>query len=141
MISKVPNSDPEAHSTKNNLGERLTISRYALFFLPLLIGAVADLWTKSFVFERYFDPDRAAQHVPQFVGHWWIEGVFGIQTSTNPGALFGIGKGYSLFFAAFSVVALIGIVVWLFPWKAAWDRWLPLGQDSRKICHMHRHRG
>ena len=50
--------------------------------------------------------------------------VFGIQTSTNPGALFGIGKGHSLLFAAFSVIALIGILVWLFPLRAAWDRWL-----------------
>ncbi len=102
----------------------MPVNRYALFFLPLLIGVAADLISKSYVFGKYFDPVRAAENLPQFVGVWWIPEVFGIQTSTNPGALFGIGKGYSSFFAAFSVVALVGIVLWLFPWKAAWDRWL-----------------
>ena len=61
--------------------------------------------------------------MPQFP-HWWIDGVFGIQTSTNPGALFGIGSGLSWVFALFSVAALIGIFVWLFKFGAIRDRWL-----------------
>lgn len=88
-----------------------------------------DLATKSYMFQNHFDPLRAdpdsAQYAPQFPS-WWIEGVLGIQTSTNPGALFGMGSGYSEVFAALSVVALVGIIVWLFVFKLAFDRWLTL---------------
>jgi signal peptidase II len=38
--------------------------------------------------------------------------------------LFGIGTGYSALFAGVSVLALGGILVWLFCFKAATDRWL-----------------
>ena len=55
---------------------------------------------------------------------WWVEGIFGVQASTNPGALFGMGAGLSLYFAIFSLVALTAIVVWLFVFRAAHDRWL-----------------
>lgn len=75
------------------------------------------------MFSNYYDTDRAASFSPQFPS-WWIEGVFGIQTSTNPGALFGMGSGYSWLFAIFSVVALLGIVCWLFKFGGIMDRWL-----------------
>lgn len=99
--------------------ERLSIGRYALFFLPLTLGVAADLITKSYMFANFFNPDTLGQK-----RHWWIEGVFGIQTSTNAGALFGIGSGYSWLFAAFSIVAILGIVIWLFGFGGLFDRWL-----------------
>ncbi|MFT5301102.1 MAG: signal peptidase II [Mariniblastus sp.] len=127
MSSKLPSIDLEANSAIQNQGERLSISRFALFFLPCLIGVVADLGTKFYMFANYFDPNRAdsssPEYAPQFP-HWWLDGIFGIQTSTNPGALFGMGGGYSSVFAVFSVVALVGILVWLFWLGAAHDRWL-----------------
>ena len=98
----------------------MPISRVALFFLPCLIGAIVDLATKSYMFANHFDPTSYSEQQK----HWWIDGVFGIQTSTNPGALFGIGGGYSWLFAIFSVVALVGILVWLFVFRAMQDRWL-----------------
>jgi signal peptidase II len=101
----------------------LPASRYALFLFPAVIGVACDLVTKSYVFSRYYNLGRANAQLAQFP-HWWVEGILGIQTSTNPGALFGIGKGYSLLFAGFSLVALVGILVWLFYYRAAWDRWL-----------------
>ena len=104
-------------------GGRPSLGRYALFFLPAIIGLAADLITKSYMFVNYFSPERAEQRYPQEV-EWWIEGIFGIQTSTNPGALFGIGKGFSWLFAIFSVVAVIGIILWLFRFGGIWDRWL-----------------
>ena len=103
--------------------ERLTASRFVLFFLPAIVGLAADLWTKSWMFSNHFDPARAAAHYPQ-QPHWWVEGVFGIQTSTNPGALFGLGAGYSWLFAIVSLVALAGVLVWMFVFKGAADRWL-----------------
>jgi signal peptidase II len=118
-----PDSDATNETDQTQQGGRLPVSRYALFFVPAVIGALADLVTKSYIFANFFDVDRVHDHLPQFA-HWWIEGIFGIQTSTNPGALFGIGKGQGWFFVSFSVVALISILVWLFVAKAAWDRWL-----------------
>lgn len=127
MSSKLPNSDSEAQSKLENQGGRLPISRYALFFLPLLIGLATDLGTKAYMFGNHFDPSRADSqspaYAPQFP-HWWIEGVFGIQTSTNPGALFGMGSGLSWLFALFSVAAIIGILTWMFVFGAIRDRWL-----------------
>ena len=147
MSSNLPNTDLEAkqsraeqnpynisqsgaeQNTDNNTkqGERLSPGRYALFFLPLLIGVAADLATKSYTFTNYFDPQRADPNSPLYAAqfpHWWIDGVFGIQTSTNPGALFGMGSGYSWLFAVFSIVALIGILTWVFGFGAIRDRWL-----------------
>jgi signal peptidase II len=90
----------------------------------MVFGLAADLITKAWVFNSYFDVERAKDRLPQDVAFWWIEGVFGVQASTNPGALFGLGAGYSFVFATFSIIALSGIVVWLFCFRAAFDRWL-----------------
>ncbi len=83
--------------------------------------AALDLVTKHLVFRYYFSPHEVGQEV-----HWWIDGIFGIQTSTNPGALFGMGPGYSLWFAAASVVFFLFILVWLFVLKGAQDRTLTI---------------
>lgn len=99
----------------------MPVNRFALFFGLATMGVVLDLWTKSYMFTHYFDPTNTESH--QTI-HWLIEGVFGIQASTNPGALFGIGRGLSWLFAALSFLALSGIFCWLFVWKAAKDRWL-----------------
>ena len=120
-------ANPSSDDNRTKQGERLSLGRYALFFLPLLIGVTADLVTKWYMFTNYFDPQRADPNSPLYAAqfpHWWVEGIFGIQTSTNPGALFGMGGGYSWLFAAFSVVALIGILVWVFGFGAIRDRWL-----------------
>lgn len=46
---------------------------------------------------------------------WWIiPHVCGIQTSLNEGALFGIGQGAVTFFSIISILALLGIFIWLF---------------------------
>jgi signal peptidase II len=53
---------------------------------------------------------------------WWIwEPYFGIETALNPGALFGMGAGFGLGFALLSIVAAVGILVWLFWFQAAHD--------------------
>ena len=110
-------------ATNTNQNVRLPLSRYVLFFSPLVVGLVADLWTKTYMFQNYYDPVAAGEYYQQ-AKHWWVDGIFGIQTSTNPGALFGMGAGYSWLFAIFSVVALVSVVVWMFVFKAAYDRCL-----------------
>jgi len=127
VSSKLPNSDSEANSTKNIQGGRLSFSRYALFFLPCLVGVALDLATKYYMFANHFDPlreDSGSIHHAAQDKQWWVNEIFGYQTATNPGALFGMGGGYSWLFAAFSGVALVGIVVWLFKFGAIFDRWL-----------------
>jgi len=91
-------------------------SRYVVFFSLAVGGCLADLVTKSWMFQQLGMPHE--QPV------WWIiPRVFGFQTSLNHGALFGMGQGLSLLFAGLSVVAAIGVLVWLFYYGAAAD-WL-----------------
>ena len=95
----------------------LPFSRHLTFFTIAAIGCAVDLLTKQAVFEWRGLPGQAPK--------WWlIEGRLGVQTSLNPGALFGMGSGWWWLFAGFSVVALLGILTWLFVFRAAHDRWL-----------------
>jgi len=80
-------------------------------------GAAADLLTKAWVFR--------SQGLPGSREPWWlIEGVVGIETAVNTGAVFGIGAGKGPLFAAFSVIAGVGILTWLFWFGAARSWWL-----------------
>lgn len=93
--------------------------RLLLFTLVALGGAALDLVTKEVVF-RWRGLPRP-DHV------WWlIAGRLGIETSVNPGALFGMGAGLWWLFALLSVAALGGIVYWLIAGGAARDLWLTI---------------
>ena len=92
-------------------------SRILLFFVLAILGAAVDLGTKAAVFASRGLPGEKAPH-------WWIDGVLGIETAVNIGAVFGLGAGKGTFFAVFSIIAGIAIVVWLFKFGAAESRWL-----------------
>lgn len=92
-------------------------SRFVLFGVLAVVGAVADLWTKQYFFETRGLPGQSDIL-------WVIEGYFGIETAVNIGAVFGIGAGKGLLFAVISVFALIGILVWLFWFRGAVSAWL-----------------
>lgn len=100
-------------------GVRLPKNRYVIFFSLMIVGLAADLVTKSLMFNRYYDPSEAYR-----APVWLIGDYLGVQCSTNPGALFGMGSGYSWLFAGVSVFAVFGLIGWLFLFKAAIDRWL-----------------
>lgn len=104
---------------RSQQGSAFFLKRMALFFCIAIVGLVTDLVTKSVMFEQYFDPADPRPEV-----HWLVDGIFGIQTTTNPGALFGIGSGYSWLFALLSLVAVGAILVWLFLLQGCRDRWL-----------------
>jgi signal peptidase II len=88
-----------------------------LFAALAVLGATADLWTKSAVFSW--------RGLPGEQDVWWIiDHFFGIETAVNIGAVFGVGAGKGTLFAAFSIVAAVGIVIWLFWFKAAQSLWL-----------------
>ena len=95
----------------------LPTSRPIVFFSLAIIGGIADLWSKSFIFNW--------RGLPGEKDIWWIvDGYFGIETAVNIGAVFGLGAGKGTIFAAFSIVAAIGICVWLFWFRAAVSLWL-----------------
>jgi len=94
------------------------LSRYLLFFAIAIGGCAIDLGTKSWMFANLGMPG------PESETWWLIDGVFGFQTSLNEGALFGMGQGFSWAFAGMSIAAALGILVWLFGFGAAQDRFL-----------------
>ncbi len=80
--------------------------RLSLFFVIAALFCALDLGTKHWIFERLGRPGESDV--------WWlIPDVFGLQTSLNQGALFGIGQGQIPLFATLSCVALVGIVGWV----------------------------
>ena len=94
--------------------EPIAVSRYVLFAAIALGGLAADLGTKSWAFDRLGMPGVEPTY-------WLWQDVAGFQTSLNEGALFGMGQGWTFFFAGLSIVAGIGIVYWLFVAGAARD--------------------
>ncbi|QDU26047.1 Lipoprotein signal peptidase [Anatilimnocola aggregata] len=96
---------------------KVPTSRYVVFFSIAIIGLIADLVTKQVLF--------AWLGLPQQDKYFWIvKDYVGFQTAVNRGALFGMGAGYWWLFSLLSVVAAVGIVVWLFYFRAAHDRLL-----------------
>lgn len=88
-----------------------------LYLVIATVGGVADLWSKSLIFQWRGMPGQRDV--------WWlIDGYFGIETALNLGAVFGVGQGRGRLFAALSVVAFIGILVWLFRFGAIRSWWL-----------------
>jgi signal peptidase II len=95
-------------------------SRYILFGLVATAGLTIDLWTKNAVFA-----DLGVNRSSVWSYGWfddWLQ--FRFHTTFNPGALWGIGQGWTWLFASLSVVAVIGVLCWLFVWGAAKSAWL-----------------
>ena len=98
-------------------GVRQSWSRWLTFIALAVAGAVADLWTKSWVFDWLGLPGVNPPH-------WIIEPYVGIETAVNPGAVFGLGAGFGLVFAALSIAATVGIAFWLIRFGAIFSWWL-----------------
>ena len=92
-------------------------SRAIVYGLLTSLGVALDLWTKEVAFARCGLP---GEHPPT----WVIPGFFGFETAVNHGAVFGIGQGYGWVFAIVSIVAMLGIVIWLFGFRACYSLWL-----------------
>ncbi|MDP6468879.1 MAG: signal peptidase II [Pirellulaceae bacterium] len=100
---------------------QIPASRYVLFSVIAVVGCAVDLGTKQAIFAWRGPPPPIG---PPNNEWWLIEPYIGIETAVNIGALFGLGAGAGRYFAALSVVAALGILVWLFRFGAARDRWL-----------------
>lgn len=90
-------------------------NRYVTFFSIAVVGCAVDLLTKDWIFKFLGPPGGAT--------HWIWKPFFGLQTSLNQGALFGMGQGKVWLFAMLSMAAAVGILYWLFVARAAFD-WL-----------------
>ena len=100
--------------TKPHDATTIPRNRYVIFFAIAVFGCAADLLTKYWIFQWRGMPGES--------GVWWLwEPYIGIETATNRGALFGMGPGYGWAFATLSVVAGVGVLVWLFWFRAARD--------------------
>ena len=96
--------------------------RVLLFWAIAACGAAFDLATKRYVFAWLGEPGMQPPYPV-------IRDVLELQTSYNPGALWGfMGRvpHSSLIFAVLSIVAAVGICVWLFWFRAAADRGLTI---------------
>jgi signal peptidase II len=88
--------------------------RWLLFWSIALGGAAFDLGTKSLVFARIGPPPSPPVSL--------VSGILELQTSLNPGALWGFGRTLpysSMIFAGLSIVAGLAICYWLFVRGAA----------------------
>ena len=89
------------------------VGRLFYFVALAVCGCALDLWTKSAIFAWLGSPLQTTDNT------WWLwEPFVGIQTSLNPGALFGLGQGYSKLFALLSVFAAGAILYWVI-WRGA----------------------
>ncbi|MFO0889544.1 MAG: signal peptidase II [Isosphaeraceae bacterium] len=90
------------------------LGRWLLFWAIALGGAAFDLTTKAIIFDRVGPPSSPSVTV--------VPGLIELQTSYNPGALWGFGRSLpysSLIFAGFSIIAALAILYWLFVRGAA----------------------
>lgn len=98
-------------------------NRYVWFGLLSIIGLTIDLGSKAWVFGDLGYPGRSSDWVQGFFGGW---GTVRFLTSINEGALWGMGQGYTWLFALLSIVAIAGVSVWLFVYRAARSLWLTI---------------
>ncbi len=84
-----------------------------------LLGTGVDLWTKQAIFRWRGLPGEQPPY-------WIVDDYAGFETAVNLGALFGLGQGLGWLFGVMSLVALIGILVWLFVYNACHSRWLTI---------------
>jgi signal peptidase II len=101
-------------TTDSSLAVAIPQNRHVVFWGIAVSGCALDLLTKHSVFQW--------RGMPGELPIWWIWNPYiGIETALNPGALFGMGAGFGTGFAVLSVLAAVGVVVWLFWFRAARD--------------------
>lgn len=97
---------PKNSAAERKISRSRLIVRFIVFLLIAGAGFGLDLASKHYIFQRYGLP--GASEID-----WLIPNVFGIQTSLNEGALFGMGEGQTTLFIGASAVAILAILAWL----------------------------
>jgi len=96
-------------------------SRYLVFSLLVISGTFWDLYSKSVVFSSLKYPGGVSNWTQSWFGGWMQIRLY---TSFNEGALWGIGQGFTSVFAGLSLLAVLGIIFWLFVFRGAASLWL-----------------
>ena len=81
----------------------------AAFFLTVILGLGADLFTKSYAFEHLARYGLGARVIDSDV-YRFIPGWLEFTVTTNQGAVFGLGAGQRLLFVSVSVAAILFLV-------------------------------
>ena len=97
--------------------KHVPLNRVLLYGSLTVSAAATDLISKEFVFRRF-----GVHNGGEWLVDTWLK--FRLFTSLNRGALWGVGQGFALGFAALSVIALAGILYWLFARGACRSAWL-----------------
>ncbi|MDR0704556.1 MAG: signal peptidase II [Planctomycetaceae bacterium] len=130
MENKTKTNDSIGLEAANDLERKVDCSissfcfvfRILCFAMIVLAGVIADLATKSLVFEAIGMPGKyRAIEEPELSGVYWIwRDILGFQTSLNQGALFGIGQGQIIWLALLSFIFLTGLLIWIVysAWKS-----------------------
>src|SRR5262245_12761387 len=90
-----------------------------LFLAVMIVALTLALVSKQWIFGHLGMPHQDKRI-------WLLPSMLSIETSLNPGALFGMGAGWGPLFIALSIVALGGIGYWVFRGGAAKDSLLCL---------------
>lgn len=98
-------------------------NRWVWFLSLAVVGLTIDLVSKSRVFADLGYPGGVSDWTIPLLGGW---STFRFMTSINEGALWGIGQGLTWLFALLSLVAVAGVITWLFVYKAARSLWLTI---------------
>ncbi len=106
----------DSRSLLSPVSRRVVPARHFLLFSVLAgIGCWLDLATKRWVFQW--------RGMPGEQPIWWLwDGFFGVETSLNTGALFGLGHNRVLWFAGLSAVAFLGLILWFVFGRAGQSR-------------------
>lgn len=102
-------------------------SRQLLFWAIVVVTCGWDLYTKHVIFSWLGFPDGVSPWVKSFFGGGVL---FRYHTTFNHGALWGMGQGMSLGFAALSLVAIGAVLYWLFIKGHAHSLWLTISLAS-----------
>ncbi|MBQ16036.1 MAG: peptidase A8 [Planctomycetaceae bacterium] len=105
------------------MNHRTGLASVVIFGALAVVGVVADLWSKAWVFDRFRDPAFVPAAPRPLAGGW---ATFQLTTSFNEGALFGIGQGLTWVFALLSLVAVGGVLYWLLVLGGNRSTWLTI---------------
>ncbi len=102
-----------------NAATRNNAQGWVLYGSIAILSAFLDLITKRILFQKLGMPGESPAIVV-------LHNILLFETNLNEGALFGIGQGMGLIFAAVSAAAIIGILVVMSRPMTRQDSWLVL---------------